>query len=72
MAASSHTARVVTVLNLKGGVGKTHTTWVLASICQERGKRQNQQDAGTKGRRNHNECLLRIRYAPEDAEVQFS
>ncbi len=31
--------RVITVLNLKGGVGKTHSTWLLASVCQERGKR---------------------------------
>lgn len=32
-------ARIITVLNLKGGVGKTHTSWLLASVCQERGKR---------------------------------
>lgn len=32
-------ARVITVLNLKGGVGKTHTVWLLASVCQERGLR---------------------------------
>ena len=31
--------RVLTVLNLKGGVGKTHTAWLLASACQDRGKR---------------------------------
>jgi len=31
--------QVITVLNLKGGVGKTHTTWLLASVSQERGKR---------------------------------
>src|SRR5437773_6889829 len=28
---------VITALNLKGGVGKTHTAWLLASVCQERG-----------------------------------
>src|SRR4051812_37208703 len=28
-------APVITVLNLKGGVGKTHTSWLLASVCQE-------------------------------------
>ena len=28
-------AHVLTVLNLKGGVGKTHTTWLLASVAQE-------------------------------------
>jgi cellulose biosynthesis protein BcsQ len=30
---------VITVLNLKGGVGKTHTVWILSSVCQERGLR---------------------------------
>jgi chromosome partitioning protein len=29
----------ITVINLKGGVGKTHTAWLLAGVCQERGKR---------------------------------
>src|SRR4051794_5886146 len=32
-------ASVITVLNLKGGVGKTHTAWLLASVCQERSLR---------------------------------
>lgn len=32
-------AHVLTVLNLKGGVGKTHTVWLLASVCQEQSKR---------------------------------
>src|ERR1019366_1838131 len=32
-------AQVITVLNLKGGVGKTHSTWLLASVCQERNSR---------------------------------
>ena len=32
-------ATVLTVLNLKGGVGKTHTAWLLASVSHERGKR---------------------------------
>lgn len=30
---------VLTVLNLKGGVGKTHTAWLVASTCHERGLR---------------------------------
>ncbi|MBW3596836.1 MAG: ParA family protein [Planctomycetes bacterium] len=34
--ASSPRARVLTSLNLKGGVGKTHLCWLLASVCQER------------------------------------
>lgn len=32
-------ASVITVLNLKGGVGKTHTAWLIASVCQERRRR---------------------------------
>ncbi|MGC3971603.1 MAG: ParA family protein [Pirellulales bacterium] len=39
MADQSAAAPVITVLNLKGGVGKTHTSWLLASVAQERGKR---------------------------------
>ncbi len=35
----SHRASVITSLNLKGGVGKTHLCWLLASVCQERGHR---------------------------------
>jgi len=32
-------AEVITVLNLKGGVGKTHTTWLLAGACEDAGLR---------------------------------
>ncbi|MDD5751802.1 MAG: ParA family protein [Candidatus Peribacteraceae bacterium] len=36
---SDRRAKVITVINLKGGVGKTHTAWLLAGVCQERGKK---------------------------------
>lgn len=29
----------VTIINLKGGVGKTHTSWLIGSVYQEQGKR---------------------------------
>lgn len=32
-------AHVLTVLNLKGGVGKTHTSWLMTGVCQERQRR---------------------------------
>jgi chromosome partitioning protein len=32
-------AKVITSLNLKGGVGKTHACWLIAGVCQERGKK---------------------------------
>jgi len=38
-AASHRRATAITVINLKGGVGKTHTVWLLAGVCQERGKK---------------------------------
>jgi len=44
-----HHCRVLTVLNLKGGVGKTHTAWLLASACQERNKRVLLIDTDTQG-----------------------
>ncbi len=42
-------AAVVTIINLKGGVGKTHTAWLLASVCQERSLRLLAFDADTQG-----------------------
>lgn len=36
---SPHRASVITVINLKGGVGKTHASWLLAGVCEERKRR---------------------------------
>lgn len=41
--------KAITVINLKGGVGKTHTAWLLAGICQERGKKLLIIDTDTQG-----------------------
>ena len=46
---STKSASILTVLNLKGGVGKTHTTWLLASVCQERENRVLLIDLDTQG-----------------------
>jgi cellulose biosynthesis protein BcsQ len=32
-------AKTITVINLKGDVGKPHTAWLIASVCQERSLR---------------------------------
>jgi cellulose biosynthesis protein BcsQ len=42
-------ATAITVINLKGGVGKTHTVWLLAGVCQERGKKLLVIDTDTQG-----------------------
>ncbi len=42
-------ANVVTVLNLKGGVGKTHASWLLAAVCLERQQRALLIDTDTQG-----------------------
>ena len=36
---NQHQAHVITSFNLKGGVGKTHVCWLIASVCQERSHR---------------------------------
>jgi chromosome partitioning protein len=38
-AAADRHGTAITVINLKGGVGKTHTVWLLAGVCEEQGKR---------------------------------
>jgi hypothetical protein len=49
MVARRAPARVITVLNLKGGVGKTHACWLLASVAQARGQRVLLADLDTQG-----------------------
>lgn len=46
---SDRRAKIITVINLKGGVGKTHTAWLLAAVCQERGKKLLVVDTDTQG-----------------------
>jgi len=58
-----HHATAVTVINLKGGVGKTHTAWLLAGVCQEKGKRLLVVDTDTQG--NITKSLL----APADSPL---
>lgn len=41
--------RILSMLNLKGGVGKTHASWLLASVCQERHRRVLLIDTDTQG-----------------------
>ncbi|MDB5389426.1 MAG: hypothetical protein JWM11_5072 [Planctomycetaceae bacterium] len=62
-----HRAHAITVLNLKGGVGKTHTSWLLASVCQERGKRILLIDTDTQG--NLSNSFVRERDGKPGIEV---
>ena len=39
----------LTIINLKGGVGKTHTVWLLVGVCIERGKKLLAVDTDTQG-----------------------
>lgn len=39
----------LTIINLKGGVGKTHTVWLLTGVCIERGKKLLAVDTDTQG-----------------------
>lgn len=45
----SRSATAITVLNLKGGVGKTHTTWLITAVCAEQGRRLLIVDTDTQG-----------------------
>ena len=47
-------ANVIAVLNLKGGVGKTHTAWLLAGVCSERRQRCLCIDLDTQGNLTRN------------------
>lgn len=39
----------ITIINLKGGVGKTHAAWLIAGVCEERGHRVLVVDTDTQG-----------------------
>lgn len=47
-------AKALTIINLKGGVGKTHTVWLLAGVCEERGLRCLCVDLDTQGNLTRN------------------
>ena len=49
MTAVPRRTRIVTVLNLKGGVGKTHTSWLIAAVAHERSQRLLLIDTDTQG-----------------------
>jgi chromosome partitioning protein len=59
-------AHAITVLNLKGGVGKTHTVWLLAAVAQERGKKMLAVDLDTQGN------LSRSLFRPETGKPEMS
>jgi chromosome partitioning protein len=69
-ASSARRAKTITVINLKGGVGKTHTAWLLAAVCQERGKRLLVIDTDTQA--NITKSLLTSGWSPiPGVEVLF-
>ena len=46
---SSKIAPAITILNLKGGVGKTHASWLIAGVCQELRRRALLLDSDAQG-----------------------
>jgi len=66
---SANFATVLAVLNLKGGVGKTHSVWLLVGACQERGRRLLVIDLDTQG--NLTRSLLPDRATEAGVEVLF-
>jgi chromosome partitioning protein len=63
-------AKVITVINLKGGVGKTHTAWLLSSVCQERSLRLLAVDTDTQA--NLSNSLLPDRDGQPGIEALFN
>jgi len=62
-------AKAITVINLKGGVGKTHTAWLLTCVCAERGTRLLAIDCDTQA--NLSRSLLEDRDIAPGLEVLF-
>ena len=63
-------AKVITSLNLKGGVGKTHLCWLIAGVCQERGLKCLVLDLDKQG--NISTTLLGSHVATQGTEVFFN
>ncbi len=53
-AAPGRSAEIISILNLKGGVGKTHATWLLAGVASERRHRCLCVDLDTQGNLTRN------------------
>ena len=62
-------AKAITIINLKGGVGKTHTTWLLAGVCEELGHRCLAVDLDQQGNLTRN--LLATESFERGSEVLF-
>jgi ParB/RepB/Spo0J family partition protein len=74
MATRAPQAHVLTVLNLKGGVGKTHTSRVLASVAQEREQRILLIDLDTQGNLSKSfleAVALSVRFLPDEDVYQI-
>ena len=71
-------AKAITIINLKGGVGKTHTTWLLTGVCEELEKRCLAVDLDQQGNLSRNllagesfECGSEVLFRPgADIEPQ--
>lgn len=63
-------AKVIAVINHKGGVGKTHTVWLLSAVCEERSLRMLIVNADTQA--NITKSFLPERDERPDIEALFN